>query len=191
MILSLPNPSQLSGSTDNISERVGSDLFALDLAIGKICNSPDVAASSRTVSQILPLYTRRPDRKDYMSLSFRRRDRDGNVHHYFIPFDPMVVIMLVVVSMVFALSTWFAFRALVYESPHLVVSAILLALALGFTSFAIAKFSVIRKGKLVSFGPKRMTSTMRHCYIAGYFVIGCACLLAALFAVVAMAAMAF
>ena len=120
--------------------------------------------------------------RDRMSLSFRRRDRDGNVHHYFIPFDPMVVIVLIAVSVGFALSAWFTFRALVHESPQLVVTAIGLALAFGFTSFAVAKFSVIRRGTLVSFGPKLMPPSMKRCYTFGYSVMVCACLLAVLFA---------
>ena len=120
--------------------------------------------------------------RDRMSLSFRRRDRDGNVHHYFIPFDPMVLVALFGVSVVFALSAWIAFRAIVHESPQLVVASIVAALAVGFTTFAIAKLSVIRRGTLVSFGPKLMTAAMKRCYIFGYTVMGCACLLAALFA---------
>ena len=119
--------------------------------------------------------------RDRMSLSLRRRDRDGNVHHYFIPFDPMVIIVLVAVSLGFAISAWFTFRGIVHESPLLVVSTIAIMLAIGFTSFAIAKLSVIRRGTLVSFGPNLMSSAMRRCYITGYSIMGCACLLAAFF----------
>ncbi|MEO9593317.1 hypothetical protein [Rhodopirellula bahusiensis] len=120
-----------------------------------------------------------------MSLSFRRRDRDGNVHHYFIPFDPLAVIALVGISMGFALPALFAFRNVVHHSPLNVALAIGFALAVGFGSFAVAKLSVIHGGTLISFGPGLMTTPMRRFYVFGYVVMTCAGLLAALFAMVA------
>ncbi|TWU41679.1 hypothetical protein Poly51_63930 [Rubripirellula tenax] len=120
-----------------------------------------------------------------MSLSFRRRDRDGNVHHYLIPFDPLAVIALIGISVGFALPALFAFRNVVHHSPVNVALAIGFALAAGFGSFVVAKLSVIRGGTLISFGPRLMPATMRHLYVFGYVTMICAGLLAALFAMVA------
>lgn len=120
-----------------------------------------------------------------MSLSFRRRDRDGNVHHYFIPFDPLAVVALFAVSVGIAFSALFAFRDVVHQSPVMVALTIAFALAVGFGSFAVAKLSVIRGGTLISFGPRLMSAAMRRCYVLGYGTMGCACLLAGLFAMVA------
>ena len=155
--------------------------MATSILFGKLfCAATFVGFEKKRCRKNLPLHDF--TERDRMSLSFRRRDRDGNVHHYFIPFDPMVLVALFGVSVVFALSAWIAFRAIVHESPQLVVASIVAALAVGFTTFAIAKLSVIRRGTLVSFGPKLMTAAMKRCYIFGYTVMGCACLLAALFA---------
>lgn len=116
--------------------------------------------------------------RDSMSLFFRRRDRDGNVHHYFIPFDPMFIILLVALTLGFAITAGVTFRGIVQRSPRQVVSIIAIMFVIGFTSFAIAKLSIIRRGTLVSFGPDLMSSAMRRCYIAGYAIMGIAALLA-------------
>ena len=100
--------------------------------------------------------------RDRMSLSFRRRDRDGIVHQYFIPFDPLLLIAALGVLIGSALPLIFAFRDLVRLEPVGVASAIVAALALGFGLFATAKCSVIRSGTLVSFGCALMTRPMRR-----------------------------
>ena len=55
------------------------------------------------------------------------------------------------------------------------------ALIAGLMMFAIAKWSVIRRGTIISFGPGAMTSSMRTLYFWGYATMGCASLLAAFY----------
>ena len=53
-------------------------------------------------------------------------------------------------------------------------AAVLFAFALyagGFTSFLVAKLSVIRQGIRVSFGPKHMSPTHRALYYVGYILM--------------------
>jgi hypothetical protein len=97
----------------------------------------------------------------------------------------MLVIALIAISIGCSLSAWFAFRTLVHDSPLLVAIAVVLTLALGFASFAIAKLSVIRRDTLVSFGHQRMSTKMKRYYVLGYFTMGCGSMLAASFVVVA------
>lgn len=116
-----------------------------------------------------------------MSLWLRRRDADGNVHYYAIPFDPLALIAIVGIVMGSSLPLVFAFRNLVARQPDETALAIASGLAVGLTMFVIAKWSAIRTGMLVSFGPMRMTRSMRLLYVGGYVTMGCAALLALLF----------
>ena len=116
-----------------------------------------------------------------MSLRLRRRDTEGNVHHYAIPFDPLALIALVGIVMGLLLPLFFAFRNLVARQPDETAIAIASGLAVGLTMFVTAKWSVIRTGMLVSFGAMRMTRSMRLFYVGGYVTMGCAALLALLF----------
>jgi len=113
-----------------------------------------------------------------MSLSFRRRDRGGNVHHYFIPFDPLALIVLAGILFGFGFTLLLSFRDLAHREPLQVAFAILTMLIVGFSLFAIAKWSIIRTGTLTSFGPKPMNAMMRRLYFCGYAVMSCAVLLA-------------
>lgn len=116
-----------------------------------------------------------------MSLWLRRRDADRNVHHYAIPFDPQALIAIVGIVVGLSLPLIFAFRNLVARQPDKTAFAVASGLAVGLTMFAIAKWSVIRTGTIVSVGPMRMTRSMRLLYVGGYVTMGCAALIALLF----------
>ncbi|MEM9412125.1 MAG: hypothetical protein AAGA30_13495 [Planctomycetota bacterium] len=120
-----------------------------------------------------------------MSLLFRRRNRDSQVQYYFVPFDPLFLVVLVAFSIGFTFSVWVAFCRLVQEWPQTVVAVILAAFIIGLTSFAIAKISVMRRGTLMSVGPKLMTLQMNRCYLAGYFIMSIASLLVVFFVMAA------
>ena len=116
-----------------------------------------------------------------MSLWIRRRDADGKLHQYAIPFDPLALIAGVGISIGFLLSFLFAFRNFAETQPLQTAFVLVLMLALGFAMFAAAKLSVMRTGVLFSFGPARMTRSMRHLYFGGYVLIACSALLVLVF----------
>ena len=120
-----------------------------------------------------------------MSLWIRRRDSDGNVHHYLIDFDPLAIIALLAVTIGLSLPLIFAYRDMVLGAPIRVAAAIVSALVIGLCLLTAAKWSVIRTGVLASFGPRPMSRKMRRLYFGGYAVIGCATILAALYVLVA------
>jgi hypothetical protein len=114
-----------------------------------------------------------------MSLWLRRRDSEGNVHYYAIPFDPLAFIAVVGVGLGLSFPLIIALHD--FTPRQWLGLAIAIALVVGLTMFAIAKWSVIRNGTIVSFGPAPMADPMRNLYFWGYTTIGCASLLAALF----------
>ena len=116
-----------------------------------------------------------------MSLWLRRRDADGKIHHYAIPFDPLALIGFVGIAVGFSLPIILAFQNLVIRQPDQTVLAIAAGLAIGLATLTIAKSSVIRSGVLTSFGPARMTRSMRLLYIGGYVILGCTAILTLLF----------
>lgn len=114
-----------------------------------------------------------------MSLWLRRRDSEGHVHYYAVPFDPLALIAIVgvLVGLTFSLML-----ALYDFTPRQWYGlAIAIALFAGLTMFATAKWSVIRSGTLISFGPGSMTHSMRNLYLWGYATIGSASLFAAVY----------
>ena len=80
-----------------------------------------------------------------------------------------------------AFSFVLAFRDLTLRQPTETAIAIAVTLALGLAMFVTAKWSVIRGGTIVSFGPALMTRPMRRLYVVAYATIGCGSLLAMLF----------
>lgn len=113
-----------------------------------------------------------------MSLWVRRRDADGKSHQYAIPFDPLVLMGIIGISIGFTLSLVLAFRDFATRQPVQAACLLTFALAIGFAMFATAKLSVIVSGVLFSFGPARMTRSMRRLYFGGYTLIACAAFLA-------------
>lgn len=118
-----------------------------------------------------------------MSLWLHRRDVDGNVHHYAIPFDPLVFIAILGILMGLTILFVLAFRNLVLLEPVQTAVGIAAGLVVGLTLVGIAKLSVMGAGSLVTFGPSQMTRSMRLLYGFGYAIMGCAALLAILFIV--------
>ena len=116
-----------------------------------------------------------------MSLWIRRRDADGKLHQYAIPFDPMAFVAIVGILMGLTLSFVIAFRELAATRPLQTACVLAIAIALGFAMFATAKFSVMRRGVLFSFGPARMTRSMQRLYFAGYALIAGSALLVLIF----------
>ena len=107
-----------------------------------------------------------------MSLWLRRRDSKGNVHYYAIPFDPLAFITAVGVVMGLSLPLILVLHD--FTPRQWLGLAIAIALFAGLTMFAIAKWSVIRSGTIISFGPASMTHSMRNLYFLGYAAMGCA-----------------
>lgn len=63
--------------------------------------------------------------------------------------------------------------------PQIFLTLMCAAILIGFALFFMAKFSVYKAGNLMSFGYAKMTATMRHLYLAGYFLMlfgGCSIL---------------
>jgi len=120
-----------------------------------------------------------------MSMWFRRRDADGTVHHISVPFEPMSIILFVGLAVAFTLSLFAAFCNAVVESPASIVVVISALVAMGFAMFSTAKLSVIRTGRLVSFGPWLMTQRMRWLYVTGYVLLLFGASLALLFVLAA------
>ncbi len=58
--------------------------------------------------------------------------------------------------------------------PAYYIFIMLLFWAVGFLMFLKAKLSIIRQGKLFSFGPKGMSRTNQILYVLGYVVMGVA-----------------
>ena len=116
-----------------------------------------------------------------MSLWIRRRDADGNLHQYAIPFDPLALIATIGISIGFMLSFVLAFRNFAANQPVQTACVLALSLALGFVMFTTTKLSVMRRGVLFSFGPARMTRSMRRLYFGGYALIVCSALLVLIF----------
>ncbi len=106
-----------------------------------------------------------------MSLWFRIRDKDGSVHHVSIPFEPLLFVALVGISVAILLPFLQMFRAAVVTSPVSTSIACASLLMVGFAFFALAKVSVIRAGHLVSFGPRKMSRMMRSLYYVGYVLL--------------------
>ena len=117
-----------------------------------------------------------------MSLWIRRRDADGNVHLYAIPFDPLALLTVIGVAIGFLLPFVLAFRNFAAQQPAQTAHTLATALGVGFIMFAIAKMSVIRGGMLVSFGPSRMNRLMRFFYFSGYTIMTCSAFLVLLIA---------
>ena len=116
-----------------------------------------------------------------MSLWLSKRNADGRVHYYAVPFDPTLFLISVGICLGLSLPLVFALRDATRHRPTEVVAAIALTLAAGMAMLAVAKASVIRRGVLISFGPGPMTRGMRRLYFAGYGTMGCAILLTMLF----------
>ena len=106
-----------------------------------------------------------------MSLWFRTRDKDGTVHHISIPFEPLSFVALVSISVAFLLPFLQMFRVAVFTSPVSTSVGCGSILMVGLAFFALAKFSVIGTGRLVSFGPREMSRTMRTFYYVGYILL--------------------
>lgn len=111
-----------------------------------------------------------------MSLWLRRRDSKGNVYYYAVPFDPLAFIAIVGIGMGLSLPLIVALHD--FTPRQWIGLGIAIALFAGLTMFAIAKWSVIRRGMLLSFGPRSMTASMRDLYFWGYTTMGCASLFA-------------
>ncbi|MBB3210720.1 hypothetical protein FHS27_006568 [Rhodopirellula rubra] len=151
------------------------------LAAGALLALPANQHRAMTTKSSLVLQALSQNEEDRMSLLLRRRDADGSVHHYAIPFDSLALIAIVGIVVGFSLPLIFTFRNLVARQPDETALAIASGLAVGLTMFVIAKWSVIRTGMLVSFGPMRMTRSMRLLYAGGYVTMGCTAMLALLF----------
>ncbi len=143
--------------------------------------SPANQRRAMTTKSSFVLHGLHQNEEDRMSLWFRRRDADGNLHHYAIPFAPLALIAIVGIVVGLSLRLIFAFRDLAERRPVESAMPIAAGLAAGLTMFVIAKWSVIRTGTLVSLGPMRMDRTMRRLYVGGYVTMGCAALLVLLF----------
>lgn len=114
------------------------------------------------------------ERPRRMSLWFRTRDKDGTVHYISIPFELLSFIALVGIGVALLLPFVQMFRVAVFTSPVSTSVGCGSILMVGLALFALAKFSVIGTGRLVSFGPRKMSRTMRAFYYVGYIwlVIG-------------------
>ena len=123
-----------------------------------------------------------------MSLWFRTRDKDGTVHHVSIPFEPLAFIALVGIIVALMFPLLHMFRTAVVASPVYISVVIACILLVGATLFVFAKMSVIRAGRLVSFGPRLMSPTMRFFYIIGYVLLVIGTVGALLFALAASVA---
>jgi hypothetical protein len=61
---------------------------------------------------------------------------------------------------------------LLVDAPLKFTLIMLVLWIVGFSMFFKAKLSVIRQGKLISFGVRNMSQTNRICYILGYVLMG-------------------
>lgn len=92
-------------------------------------------------------------------------------------FNLAVLIGPFVLGTCFIVGTYLSFnipRATVWISSGLIL--------VGFISFFKAKMSVVSRGKLISFGTKKMTKRNKVAYYCGYCVMGLGALLLAIHA---------
>jgi uncharacterized membrane protein YgdD (TMEM256/DUF423 family) len=120
-----------------------------------------------------------------MSLWFRRRDKDGRVHQFSVPFEPLALIAVAGISLALILPFLQSFRSAVAESPTYTLTAIVVTLAVGFAMFATAKLSVVRSGPVFSFGTRFMSGKMKVLYLSGYVLLAVGTSLGLLFAFIA------
>ena len=106
-----------------------------------------------------------------MSLWLRTRDENGRGHYVSVPFEPLPFVALVGITVAMLLPFLQMFRAAVTTSPVFTSTAIFSVLFVGGTLFTLAKVSVIRSGRLVTFGPRNMSRMMRWCYYVGYTLL--------------------
>ena len=123
-----------------------------------------------------------------MSLWFRTRDKNGTVHHVSIPFDPLVYIAFVGIGVALLLPLLQMFRIAVVTSPMSTSVACASILLVGLALFVLAKMSVIRAGRLVSFGPRAMSPRMRVFYIVSYVLLAIGTVAVLIFALAAFVA---
>ena len=74
---------------------------------------------------------------------------------------PMIIVAIVTLSLVMYMN-----------SPRQYVISILILYCIGFSMFLKAKISVMKEGRLLSFGTKYMTQSNRNLYIYGYIIMG-------------------
>lgn len=106
-----------------------------------------------------------------MSFWFRYRDRQGVMHEVSISVMPMMIFVAAAGVLAVILPLLFGFRDVAGHSPVTIAGFCVAALGLGFIAFAVAKVSVIRRGRVVSFGPASMSQRMRALYIVGYVML--------------------
>lgn len=94
----------------------------------------------------------------------RRNELIANI---FLQFGPAIILLVLSVVCVVAFD-------LLTTAPAYYVVTLLALWAVGFAMFLKAKLSVIKQGKLVSFGPGPMSRTNRTFYIWGYVVMALA-----------------
>jgi len=84
---------------------------------------------------------------------------------------PMMILVAAAGVIALILPLLFAFRDVAGHYPVTIAGFCVAALGLGFIAFAIDKASVIRKGRVVSFGPAAMSRGIRILYIVGYVML--------------------
>ncbi len=114
-----------------------------------------------------------------MSLWFRYRDKQRTAHYITIPFEPLALIALVGVFVALLVQLLLAYRDATTHSPIAVAAVCAATLAIRLSAITIAKISVMRQGRLVTFGPRLMSLRMRVLYAIGYLILafGSACTL--------------
>lgn len=101
-----------------------------------------------------------------MSLWIPRRDKNGRLY-FFVVGLPIVLIPLVfVIPLCLCLLTF-----CVVTAPVETMLSFLAVTGFGFLLFAVAKVSVFRQGRLVSFGSAKMNSQMRTAYRTGWVLM--------------------
>ena len=116
-----------------------------------------------------------------MSLWIPRRLKDGTVHYYLVPFEPLLLPVICAIGFGFFITFLLAFRSIALQKPTETGLFLVGLSVVGFGFFAVAKWSVIRTGVLNSFGPALMNRTMKIAYVTGYLIMGCAAILIAIF----------
>ncbi len=106
-----------------------------------------------------------------MSLWFRYRDRQGVVHDVSISVMPMMILVAAAGALAVILPLVFAFRDVACHFPIAIAGSCVAAVGSGFIAIAVAKISVIRRGRVVSFGPASMSRGMRALYVGGYVIL--------------------
>lgn len=107
----------------------------------------------------------------FMSLWLRYRDTRGMEHHIAIPFDPLTFVAIIACVVGVIAAAIQSFSIVSARSPGVVGTVCAVALAVGLGALIVAKFSVIRQGRIVTFGPRLMSRKMRVIYAVGYVLL--------------------